>query len=86
MTEPRAETIFPAVNPTPHAIRRARKARQLSMREAAARAGISHVALGKIERGEVDVRLGTLRALAKALNVPVVALVAPETRKRRRTC
>jgi transcriptional regulator with XRE-family HTH domain len=37
--------------------------------------GMSHVALFRLETGETDPRLGTLRKVAKALNVTVANLI-----------
>ena len=51
--------------------------RQLTQEQLAARAGISRLALGKIERGAVVPRSGTLSGLAAALEVPVGELVTP---------
>jgi Zn-dependent peptidase ImmA (M78 family)/DNA-binding XRE family transcriptional regulator len=56
-------------------VARLRLDRQLSQEELAGKAGISRVALGKIERGAVVPRAGTLAALAKALGVPIGELV-----------
>lgn len=58
-------------------IARLRLDRQLTQDDLAAKARLSRVALGKIERGEVIPRARTLDALAKALAVPVGDLVTP---------
>ena len=58
-------------------IARLRLARQLTQVELAGKAGISRVALGKIERGVVVPRAGTLALLAKTLAVPTSELVTP---------
>ena len=58
-------------------VARLRLARQLTQEQLAARAGISRVALGKIERGAVVPRARTLADLAVALAVPVGELVTP---------
>ena len=58
-------------------IARLRLDRQLTQAGLAAKAGLSRVALGKIERGSVVPRARTLTALAKALAVPVGELVTP---------
>ncbi len=58
-------------------VARLRLDRQLTQDDLAARAALSRVALGKIERGEVIPRARTLDALAKALGVPVGDLVTP---------
>ena len=52
-------------------VARLRLDRQLTQQQLAARAGISRMALGKIERGGVVPRAGTLAGLAAALAVPV---------------
>ena len=56
-------------------IARLRLDRQLTQENLAAKAKLSRVALGKIERGSVVPRARTLDALAKALAVPVGELV-----------
>ena len=56
-------------------VARLRLDRRLTQEQLAARAGISRMALGKIERGVVAPRAGTLRDLAAALEVPVGELV-----------
>ena len=56
---------------------RLRLDRELTQDDLAAKAGLSRVALGKIERGTVVPRARTLDALAKALSVPVGDLVTP---------
>ena len=56
-------------------VARLRLDRQLTQEQLAARAGISRVALGKIERGAVVPRPRTLSDLATALGVPVGELV-----------
>ncbi len=56
---------------------RLRLDRQLTQDQLAAKAGISRMALGKIERGAVVPRAGTLADLAAALAVPVGELVTP---------
>ena len=58
-------------------VARLRLDRQLTQEQLAARAGMSRVALGKIERGAVVPRAGTLADLAAALAVPVGELVTP---------
>ena len=58
-------------------VARLRLDRQLTQEQLAARAGISRLALGKIERGAVIPRAGTLNGLAAALEVPVGELVMP---------
>ena len=56
---------------------RLRMDRQLTQQELAAKAGLSRVALGKIERGAVIPRARTLGLLAVALGVPLGELVTP---------
>ena len=58
-------------------IARLRLDRQLTQEQLAAKAGLSRVALGKIERGTVIPRARTLAVLATALAVPVGDLVTP---------
>jgi len=56
-------------------VARLRLDRQLTQEELARRAGLSRLALGRIERGGVIPRARTLADLAKALGVPVGELV-----------
>ena len=58
-------------------VARLRLDRQLTQEGLAGKAGISRVALGKIERGAVIPRAATLAGLAKALAVPIGELVTP---------
>ena len=58
-------------------VARLRLDRRLTQEDLATKAGLSRVALGKIERGTVVPRARTLNALAKALAVPVGELVTP---------
>lgn len=58
-------------------VTRLRSDRQLTQDDLATKSGLSRVALGKIERGEVIPRARTLDALAKVLAVPVGELVIP---------
>jgi len=58
-------------------VARLRLDRQLTQQQLAQKAGLSRVALGKIERGAVVPRAPTLANLAKALGVPVGELVTP---------
>jgi transcriptional regulator with XRE-family HTH domain len=55
-------------------IRRYRHWKQLSRRELAARAGLSPVFLGEIERGEKDPSSHSLCLVAEALEVPLAEL------------
>ena len=61
----------------PANVARLRLDRRLTQANLAERAGLSRVALGKIERGAVLPRARTLVALAGALGVPVRELVVP---------
>ena len=56
-------------------IRKAREKQELLQRELADRAGVPVRTIGRIERGEVDVRLGTLKKIANALGLSVRELV-----------
>ena len=58
-------------------VARLRLDRRLTQDQLAARAGISRMALGKIERGTVVPRARTLADLAAALAAPVGELVTP---------
>ena len=58
-------------------VARLRLDRQLTQEGLAGKAGISRVALGKIERGAVIPRAATLAGLARALAVPIGELVTP---------
>ncbi len=57
-------------------VRRLRKSIDLTVTELGAAAGISAGMLSKIENGSISPSLGTLDALAKALNVPITRLFA----------
>ncbi len=57
-------------------VRRLRKTIDLTVTELGAAAGISAGMLSKIENGSISPSLGTLDALAKALNVPITRLFA----------
>src|SRR4029079_19032702 len=63
-------------------VRRLRKSIDLTVADLGAAAGISAGMLSKIENGTISPSLGTLGALAKALNVPITRLFA-ETDERR---
>ena len=58
-------------------VARLRLDRQLTQEELARKAGLSRIALGKIERGIVVPRTRTLTALEQALGVPLGDLVTP---------
>ena len=66
---------MPESNIIGHNIARLRADRDLSQADVADKAGISRLALGKIERGEVIPRSKTLEDLAAALNASVAELV-----------
>ena len=55
-------------------IRKAREKQELLQRELADMAGVPVRTIGRIERGEVDVRLGTLKKIADALGLQCVTL------------
>jgi transcriptional regulator with XRE-family HTH domain len=57
-------------------VRRLRKSIDLTVTELGGAAGISAGMLSKIENGSISPSLGTLDALAKALNVPITGLFA----------
>ena len=61
-------------------VARLRLDREFTQAELARRAGLSRIAVGKIERGEVEPQARTLDALAKALEVPVGKLATPVRR------
>ena len=55
-----------------------------SLRKMADKVEMSYVALFRLEDGETDPRLSTLRKLAKALNVTVAELIGEGKPARRR--
>ena len=57
-------------------LRRVRVAQGLSQERLALAAGIDRAYVGRVERGSENVTIATLEAMAKALAVPVVALLA----------
>ena len=59
-----------------HAVRRLRQARGQTVTGLSAEAGVSQAMISRIEKGQVSPSLGTLAALASALDVPVMALLA----------
>ncbi len=61
-------------------VARLRLDRELTQAELAGRAGLSRIAVGKVERGEMVPQARTLDALAKALRMPVSELVTPVRR------
>ena len=63
---------------------RIREVQRYSLRRLAEKVGMSYVALYRLECGETDPRLSTLRKLAKALNVTVAELIGEGKPARRR--
>jgi predicted transcriptional regulator len=57
-------------------LRTVRLAKMLSQEELADRAGVSRVAITRLERGDIDARFATVRKLAKALGVEPTELTA----------
>jgi len=57
-------------------LRALRQSRGLTQEVLAERAGVSSVTIGQIERGAADPRLGTVEALAEALEVSPPELLA----------
>ena len=62
-----------------------RERKLLSQRELAKKAGISHVTILNIERGQSEVRFATVRALAAALEVPAEELLTEDDETTPRT-
>ena len=54
-----------------------------SLRKLADKVGMSYVALFRLEAGETDPRLGTLRRLGKALGVTVSELIGEKPVRKR---
>ena len=52
-----------------------RKKRKLSQRALAELTGLSYVHIARMETGESDPRLSTLKALAKALKIKITDLI-----------
>ena len=65
-------------------LRQIRERQGISQRGLAGVAGITQVALFRLESGETDPRLSTLRKLAKALNVTVAELIGEDKPARKR--
>ncbi len=65
-------------------LRQIREAQGYSLRALANKVGMSHVALFRLESGQTDPRLSTLRRLAKALRVTVADLIGEGKPARRR--
>ena len=71
MTEPRTDDQSALLATWGAVIRRYREWKRLSRRELAERAGMSHVYVGEIERGQKDASSHTLCLIADALDVPL---------------
>lgn len=56
-------------------VRRIRKALGFSQEELADRAGLHRTYVGSVERGERNISLNNIAAIAQALNVPIAELV-----------
>ncbi len=65
-------------------IKRARKARGLSLTEVAERSGVHRMSLARAEREGIDVKASTLVAIAKALDLPVCELFEETGHERKR--
>ena len=65
-------------------IRRLRESNGISQEAFAEAAGIDRAGYGRIERGQVDVRLSTIARIAEALGVPTQVLFEETERPRRR--
>ncbi len=63
-------------------LRAMRQRSGFSLRKLAKEAGVHYVSLVRLEAGEFDPRLSTLRKLAKALGVTVAGLIGEGNRKR----
>ena len=71
---------MPAPSPIAANLARLRAASGFTQNQLAGAAGLSRLALGRIERGLVTPRAATLERLALALGVPLEALVSPARR------
>ncbi len=65
-------------------LRQIRETQGLSQRALAKAAGITQAALFRLESGETDPRLSTLRALAKGLGVTVAEIIGEGRPARKR--
>ena len=65
-------------------LRQTREAQGYSLRALADKVGMAYPALFRLESGESDPRLSTLRRLAKALNVTVAELIGEGKPARKR--
>lgn len=63
------------VVPTLGKLKAVRESKFLTQQDLADKAGVSRVAINRLERGDVDARFSTLRKLAAALDVPPAELV-----------
>jgi transcriptional regulator with XRE-family HTH domain len=66
-------------------MKRARKARGMSLAEVAERSGLHPVAIARAEREGTDPRASTVAAIAHALGIPVCELFERTGHERRRT-
>lgn len=66
-------------------IRRLRESSGISQEAFAEAAGMDRAGYGRIERGQVDVRLSTIARIAEALGVPTQVLFDETERTRRRS-
>ena len=57
-------------------VRRIRKTLGFSQEELAERAGLHRTYIGSVERGERNISLNNIVAIARALNVPIAELVS----------
>jgi transcriptional regulator with XRE-family HTH domain len=69
--------MAPPVASVGRRIREVRVRQKLTLREAAAKAGISPSALSQLERDQFNPTLGTLKALAAALGITIGSLFTP---------
>jgi transcriptional regulator with XRE-family HTH domain len=65
-------------------IKRARKAKGMSLSDVAEKTGLHRVAIARAERAGQDVRASTVAAIAKALGVPVCELFEESGHERER--
>lgn len=65
-------------------LREVREAQGYSLRALADKVGMAYPALFRLESGEADPRLSTLRRLAKALNVTVAEIIGEGRPARKR--
>jgi transcriptional regulator with XRE-family HTH domain len=65
-------------------IRHLRESRNISQEAFAEAAGMDRAGYGRIERGQVDVRLSTIARIAEALELPMADLLEQPERSRRK--